>query len=770
MMHLIFKTHFFGHVLFIFILLTCGVKLDARVIPISEGENTISQAVLTASSKDTLLLITNGGTYHETDATELHIPLTIMADSTLSVKPTWTTKANRHIKVYQDLYLKGVFLDGQNQTAYAIRSYAPKPNTIIIDNCIIANFTHDGITDNDVPIDTCIVRNTVFHDIRMAALEFRTSDMCRNLIVEHCTFYRLGEHAIHLAKAKYPATVRISHITIYNSNGGIYLINVDDATISNSIITNCRIYAIRSLKSIVISNMCTFQNVVNYEGTKVDSTCFDADPLFFDPENSNFSLLPHSPCITTSNDDLPLGDVRWTGSATVRAGRLHLLRRWGTIGAYIFLSLGSTLLLILYVKRRERLKLHAIQQQAHTLEALVQERTHELQHTQSQLLQSQKLEAVGQLAGGMAHDFNNQLAIMQGYLEIIFEEIALSDIHYPRLQHIYRAVEKSTSLTHQLLLFSHNNSVEKHPVHLNQGLTDLAEMLRRLLGEDIHIHLDLESHLWAIFANQDNLDQVVTNLSINARDAMPEGGEICIQTRNVTIDETDAQNHPLSQIGNFICLIIRDTGMGMDAEVKEHIFEPFYTTKPKGKGTGLGLSVVYGIVQAHEGWIVVDSELDKGTQIKIYFPAVLASQETENIHKDIPAPQKGSGQHVLIIEDEIELKDMLQKTLIRQGYQTSDSGTLQEAQTVFQEQKTAIDLILSDLVLPDGRSTKFILQCLEQDPNIGVVLITGYIDNPSDLEIIRQKNWPLIQKPMSMPVLLYQINKVLSKRLEDTHQ
>ncbi|MBT5829884.1 MAG: response regulator [Candidatus Latescibacteria bacterium] len=430
---------------------------------------------------------------------------------------------------------------------------------------------------------------------------------------------------------------------------------------------------------------------------------------------------------------------------------------------YLLVPLLGILLVLLLIQKRQQLKLRKLQERTDGLEELVQTRTRELQDTQHQLLQSQKLESIGQLAGGMAHDFNNQLAIMQGYLDIVLEEIRAPDNARERLQHIYRAIERSSDLTQQLLHYIHKDSIEKMPVNLNQGLADLGKILRRLLGEHIEVDLDLDNNLWTISANQGNLDQLLTNLSINARDAMPRGGRIDIRTRNVVLDETTCQQHPLAQPGNYITLSISDTGMGIDQEIEEFIFEPFFTTKEQGEGTGLGLAVVNSIVQAHDGWITIQSEPNTGTEFKIFFPATLEPHANEPIDNETTTFKTGMGEHILLIEDDTELNEMLQQTLTSHGYQTSSFETLQEAQINFDAHQTSIDLILSDLILPDGRSIDFIFQSLKKCPDLGIVIITGYLDDGPDLEIIEQQGWPLLHKPMSMSELLEQIDQVLRK-------
>lgn len=430
---------------------------------------------------------------------------------------------------------------------------------------------------------------------------------------------------------------------------------------------------------------------------------------------------------------------------------------------YVLVGLLGILLTVILIQKRQQLKLKTLQKQAEALEKLVHTRTRELHDTQHQLLQSQKLESIGQLAGGMAHDFNNQLAIMQGYLDIVLEEVRPPANAHTRLQHIYRAIERSSDLTQQLLHYIHKDSIEKLPVDLNKGLADMGKTLHRLLGEHIEVHLDLDSNLWTISANQGNLDQLVTNLAINARDAMIQGGRIDIRTSNVLLDEKACQQHPPAQPGNYVTLSISDTGAGIDQEIKEFIFEPFFTTKQQGEGTGLGLAVVNSIVQAHDGWITVQSEPNVGTTFNIYFPATLeihANDQSENNNTQL---KTGTGEHILVIEDDIELNEMLQQTLSRHGYQTSSVKTLHEAQTLFAEHQTSIDLILGDLVLPDGKIIDFLFHTLKKRPNLGIVIITGYLDEGPDLTIIEQQGWPLIRKPMSMSDLLDQIDQVLQK-------
>ena len=330
-------------------------QVEAGVHHIPAGTDRISAVVGSATAGDTLMLMTSGGTYHETEALALPaVPLTIMADVALPVSPTWTTDGTRHLKVFHDLVVKGIRFDGRHNTEYAIRNYATVPNRIVVEDCEIAFFTKDGITDNDVPVETCVVRNTLFHDIGAVAIEFRTPDMCRNLLVENCTFYRLGEHAVHINQEAVPLTVRITNITVHDSNGGIYFIDISDAVVVSSIITGCRTYAIRSLSPVALTGICTFRNTRNYDGYSEGVASFDADPRYFDAEAGDFSLMPDSPCLTAGRNGRPLGDLRWTGAATLRAGRWHLLHTWGRAIGILLLTLSAGYGSFFYIRRRVR--------------------------------------------------------------------------------------------------------------------------------------------------------------------------------------------------------------------------------------------------------------------------------------------------------------------------------------------------------------------------------------------------------------------------------
>ena len=298
------------------------------------------------------------------------------------------------------------------------------------------------------------------------------------------------------------------------------------------------------------------------------------------------------------------------------------------------------------------------------------------------------------------------------------------------LLHVRETTLRSARLTRQLLLFSRRLPMELRPTDLGYQVKELQKMLNRLLGEDIEIHLDLAEDLWTVSADPGNLDQVIINLSMNARDAMPEGGTLRIRTGNVLIDQDYCRDYPEARTGRFVSLSVSDEGIGMDEEVRGHLFEPFFTTKGPGKGTGLGLSVVYGIVQAHEGWISVETGPGKGTSIEIHLPVL-------ELGVEIPDPgidpvsldsYQGSGELVLLVEDEKMLRNVTEQMLIENGYRVHACGSMEDAMETARDNGHRFDLILSDVVLPDGRGTDLVFKLLDERPGLAALLITSYTD------------------------------------------
>ncbi|NKB70646.1 MAG: PAS domain S-box protein [Candidatus Latescibacteria bacterium] len=383
---------------------------------------------------------------------------------------------------------------------------------------------------------------------------------------------------------------------------------------------------------------------------------------------------------------------------------------------------------------------------------------------EDQLLQAQKMESVGRLAGSIAHDFNNQLGIILFDVDMMLDLLTEQDPLYEDLLKIRKVILRSAGLTRQLLLFSRRQPMEMQPLVLNHQIGELQRMLDRLLGEAITVEIDLPPNLATVRADGGNLDQLMINLAINARDAMPEGGTLAIQTRNVEIDATYCKGHSQARPGPFVRLSITDSGTGMDEATAKQIFEPFFTTKEVGKGTGLGLSVVYGIVQAHEGWITVSSQPDQGTTFEIYLPALVTAGDRDAF----ASPQRdaaqltGNKERVLLAEDEDELRERLEKLLVKQGYLVTACGTATQVREAFAARQSNFDLFISDAVLPDGRGPELITEFLAAEPAMPALLITGYVEDwESQLEKLKL---PILQKPFAVAVLLEKVKQLLGSR------
>ena len=387
----------------------------------------------------------------------------------------------------------------------------------------------------------------------------------------------------------------------------------------------------------------------------------------------------------------------------------------------------------------------------------------ERKRLEAQLLQSQKMESVGRLAGGIAHDFNNQLGIILFDVDMITATINEGDPLLEDLAKIRKVVMRSANLTKQLLLFSRRQPMEMQPTDLNRQIGELQKMMGRLLGEDIEVVMELAEGLSSVRADHGNLDQVLVNLSINARDAMPGGGVLQVTTDNVVVDEEYCREHADARPGPFVRLRVSDTGTGMNEEVQAQVFEPFFTTKEVGKGTGLGLSVVYGIIQAHEGWIAVRSELGRGSEFEVFLPAQALSEKVSGEPKVADSKGEGQGQRerILLVEDEGELRDRIEKLLLQRGYLVEACDSVAEAREVFGAGR--FDLVLSDVGLPDGRGTELVAEFRAQQPNLPVLLVTGYTDERLDLDPEQRLQMPILHKPFAVADLLQKVQLLLER-------
>ena len=387
---------------------------------------------------------------------------------------------------------------------------------------------------------------------------------------------------------------------------------------------------------------------------------------------------------------------------------------------------------------------------------------------EDQLLQAQKMESVGQLAGGIAHDFNNQLGIILFDVDLLIAGSEGEDQLQEDLHKIRRIVLRAADLTRQLLVFSRRQRMVRRPIVINDEIREQQRMLSRLLGENLHVQLDLADDLCRVNADPANIGQVIINLCVNARDAMPEGGTVRIETKNVLLSHDYCTHHPQASPGRFCCLLVSDTGSGMDEEVKSRIFEPFFTTKETGKGTGLGLSVVYGIVEAHEGWIVVESRRDEGSRFAIFLPSLAREDERESSAAGVAEAngEKGSGESILLIEDEPDLRERTVRLLGDSGYAVTACSSVAEGKEEFDQRHGRFDLLLSDVALPDGRGPALAFELLEKDPDLSIIFMTGYADESTELGRPAKEKPPVLYKPIAIADLLKSVRSVLdsSKR------
>ena len=387
----------------------------------------------------------------------------------------------------------------------------------------------------------------------------------------------------------------------------------------------------------------------------------------------------------------------------------------------------------------------------------------ERNHLEQQLRHAQKMKAIGTLAGGVAHDFNNIMTAIRGCTDLVISQIEENDPIYQDLKEVQISAERASDLTRQLLFFSRNQPMEMVTLNLNKTIEGLFKMLHRLIGEDVGISTALAPDLKRAYADKGSLEEVIMNLAVNARDAMPKGGKLSIKTENVVVDETYCENTPEGRPGDFVCISVEDSGIGMDEETLERIFEPFFSTKRPGKGSGLGLAVVYGIVKQHDGWINVYSKRGHGSTFKIYLP--ISDGKEERIEEEIdPAIFKGKGERILIVEDEKRVRDLAKKVLVKHGYNVFSAENLKQAKSVYTREKGKFELLFSDVVLPDGDGIQLSEELSRKDENLKIVLSSGYTDKKSQWDIIKKKGIRFLQKPYSLISLLQIVRECLDQK------
>jgi PAS domain S-box-containing protein len=391
-----------------------------------------------------------------------------------------------------------------------------------------------------------------------------------------------------------------------------------------------------------------------------------------------------------------------------------------------------------------------------------------LRKSEAHLLQAQKMESIGTLAGGVAHDFNNLLTVILGNTQLALRGLKSDDPLQRRLVEVEKAGNRASALTRQLLAFSRRQHLERKVIQLDETIADVMKMLQRLIGEDIEVYLHPAAKLWTVFADPGQIEQVVMNVAINARDAMPGGGRLLIETHNLTLDDVYCAQHTHTKPGKYVRLMVSDTGCGMDAETRERIFEPFFTTKDVGKGTGLGLAMVYGIVKQHEGSIEVYSEVGQGTVFKIYLPVdeKAVAQETEEVQPAL----RGGVETILVAEDEAALRELALDVLEDLGYTVLLAKDGAEAVEMFITHREKIDLVLLDMVMPRLGGYEAYERMRAVGGDVPLIFMTGYSPEMVQNKYVKQSkaiedlNAVLIQKPYSVELLGRTIREVLDAK------
>jgi PAS domain S-box-containing protein len=371
-----------------------------------------------------------------------------------------------------------------------------------------------------------------------------------------------------------------------------------------------------------------------------------------------------------------------------------------------------------------------------------------LQHRlEEQLRQSQKMEAIGQLAGGVAHDFNNILTVIHGHAALLLGSGTLTDAEVKPVRQILQAAERAAGLTRQLLTFSRRQVMQPKRLDLNGIVSNMAKMLGRILGEDVRLQLRCCPQTASVLADASMIEQLLLNLSVNARDAMPEGGQLTIQVSVAEIDGTHVAHHPEARIGRFVCLAVSDTGCGIPPENLRRIFEPFFTTKEVGKGTGLGLATVYGVVKQHQGWIEVESEVNKGTSFAVYLPRGEEKVESAE-EKTAEGMLRGGTETILVVEDESPVRELVSNILRARGYRVLEAESGAKALGLWAEHKDEIDLLLTDLVMPDRLNGRELADKLRAErPDLKVIFTSGYSADVVGKEFVLQSGLNYLQKP-----------------------
>jgi len=378
---------------------------------------------------------------------------------------------------------------------------------------------------------------------------------------------------------------------------------------------------------------------------------------------------------------------------------------------------------------------------------------------EEQLRQAQKMEAVGMLAGGVAHDFNNLLTIISGYSQLILNNLAASDPNHNSVAQIMKAADRAATLTKQLLAFSRRQVLQPKVLDLNRLIGSLGTMLRRLIGEDVELKMVLRPDLGQVSADPGQIEQVLMNLAVNARDAMPKGGTLTIETANVQLAENTGSRRVPVKAGPYTLIAVSDTGFGMDEATQARLFEPFFTTKGSGRGTGLGLSTVFGIVKQSGGNVEVYSVPDRGTSIKVYLPRIdqpVAVEAVETARKVARGTET-----ILLVEDDEMVRSLVRESLTREGYKVLDAADPLEARRIADAFRGKIHLLITDVVMPKVSGRELADQLVRRRPGMKLIFMSGYTDSAVINSGILQKEVAFLQKPFTPGVLMEKVRDVL---------
>jgi len=400
---------------------------------------------------------------------------------------------------------------------------------------------------------------------------------------------------------------------------------------------------------------------------------------------------------------------------------------------------------------------------AEVLEIIAEDIT-ERRVLENQFRQAQKMEAVGRLAGGVAHDFNNLLMVISGYAEVVLEQTRKSNPLHPKIEAIHQAADRATTLTRQLLAFSRKQLLELKVVDLNSVIEDIERLLRPLIGENIELHTQLAADLGRTRADAGQIEQVIMNLVVNSKDAMPNGGKITIQTANARLNSEDRRSeYTYLQPGQYVVLSVTDTGEGMDKDTQLRIFEPFFTTKEKGKGTGLGLSTVYGIIKQSGGYVLVESEPRQGTTFRIYLPRVEDALEPVGL-VGASRSHSGGSETVLLVEDEESVRQLVRESLESKGYKILEADNGEAALKIVSDYSGKIEMLITDVVMPGMSGRDLSAKLCASYPQTKVLYLSGYTEDAIVHDGVVDPDTAFLQKPFTLQMLARKVREVLGER------